>query len=42
MRRAYREVVALSKDEGGTLRTAAFQIGIDRVVEAARARGYLD
>ena len=42
MRRAYREVLALSKDEGGTLRTAAFQIGIERVVEAARARGYLD
>jgi glutamate dehydrogenase (NAD(P)+) len=42
MRRAYREVLALSKDEGGTLRTAAFQIGIGRVVEAARARGYLD
>jgi glutamate dehydrogenase (NAD(P)+) len=42
MRGAYREVNALSKDEGGTLRTAAFQIGIERVAEAATARGYLD
>jgi glutamate dehydrogenase (NAD(P)+) len=42
MRRAYREVVARTKDEDETsLRVAAYQTGIERVLEAARTRGYI-
>jgi glutamate dehydrogenase (NAD(P)+) len=42
MRRAYREVQARAKeDEGVPLRVAAFGLGIERVLEAARARGYV-
>ncbi|HVE69029.1 MAG TPA: Glu/Leu/Phe/Val dehydrogenase dimerization domain-containing protein [Solirubrobacteraceae bacterium] len=42
MRRAYREVVARAKeDDGVSLRVAAFQTGIERVLEAARTRGYV-
>ena len=42
MRRAYREVVARTKeDDGASLRVAAYEVGIERVVEAARTRGYL-
>jgi glutamate dehydrogenase (NAD(P)+) len=42
MRRAYREVVARSKSaEQLPLRVAAYQVGIERVVEAARLRGYI-
>jgi glutamate dehydrogenase (NAD(P)+) len=44
MRRAYREVVARSKEGGGEptpLRVAAYELGIERVVEAATTRGYI-
>ena len=41
MRRAYREVSARAKEEGLDLREAAFLVGIERVVEAARTRGYV-
>jgi glutamate dehydrogenase/leucine dehydrogenase len=42
MRRAYREVVARTKDdEESSLRVAAYQTGIERVLEAARTRGYI-
>ena len=42
MRRAFREVRARTKiDEPGPLRVAAYQVGIERVVEAARLRGYI-
>ena len=42
MRRAYREVVARTKEEEGVpLRVAAYELGIERVLEAARARGYV-
>lgn len=39
MRRAYGEVSARAEAEGGSLRIAAFALGIERVVEAARTRG---
>jgi glutamate dehydrogenase (NAD(P)+) len=42
MRRTYREVSARSREEGSTLRVAAYETGIERVLEAARMRGYLD
>jgi glutamate dehydrogenase (NAD(P)+) len=41
MRRAYREVSARSKEEGIDLREAAYLVGIERVVEAAQVRGYV-
>jgi len=41
MRRAYREVSARAKEEGIGLREAAYLVGIERVVEAARIRGYV-
>jgi glutamate dehydrogenase (NAD(P)+) len=41
MRRAYREVSARSKEEGIDLRESAYLVGIERVVEAARTRGYV-
>jgi glutamate dehydrogenase (NAD(P)+) len=41
MRRAYREVAARSKEEGLDLREGAYLVGIERVVEAARIRGYV-
>jgi glutamate dehydrogenase (NAD(P)+) len=41
MRRAYREVSARAKQENLPLREAAYLIGIERVVEAARTRGYV-
>jgi glutamate dehydrogenase (NAD(P)+) len=41
MRRAYREVSSRAKEEGLDLREAAFLVGIERVVEAARTRGYV-
>jgi glutamate dehydrogenase (NAD(P)+) len=41
MRRAYREVSARAKEEGLDLREAAYLVGIERVVEAARIRGYV-
>ena len=42
MRRAYREVAARAGEiEGTPLRVAAYQVGIERVLEAARMRGYI-
>jgi glutamate dehydrogenase (NAD(P)+) len=41
MRRAYREVNARARQDDVSLRTAAYEIGIERVVEAARTRGYV-
>ena len=42
MRRAYREVASRSREEGTTLRVAAYGTGIERVLEAARTRGYIE
>jgi glutamate dehydrogenase (NAD(P)+) len=41
MRRAYREVAARASEEEVPMRVAAYQTGIERVVEAARTRGYI-
>ncbi len=41
MRRAYREVRARAQQDDVSMRTAAFEVGIERVVEAARTRGYV-
>jgi glutamate dehydrogenase (NAD(P)+) len=41
MRRAYREVKEKADDRDVPLRPAAYELGIERVLEAARARGYL-
>jgi glutamate dehydrogenase/leucine dehydrogenase len=41
MRRAYREVNARAREDDVSLRTAAYEVGIERVVEAARVRGYV-
>jgi glutamate dehydrogenase (NAD(P)+) len=41
MRRAYRDVSARSKEERISLRDAAYLVGIERVVDASRARGYV-
>jgi glutamate dehydrogenase (NAD(P)+) len=41
MRRAYREVSARAKQEKLPLREASYLVGIERVVEASRTRGYV-
>ena len=41
MRRAYREVSTKAKEEGISLREAAFLVGLDRVVTASKMRGYV-
>jgi glutamate dehydrogenase (NAD(P)+) len=41
MRRAYREVKEKADERDVPLRPAAYELGIERVLEAARARGYL-
>jgi glutamate dehydrogenase (NAD(P)+) len=41
MRRAYREVSGRAKKESLPLREAAYLVGIERVVEASRTRGYI-
>jgi glutamate dehydrogenase (NAD(P)+) len=41
MRRAYREVSGRAREEGLPLRQAAYLVGLERVVEAARTRGYI-
>jgi glutamate dehydrogenase (NAD(P)+) len=41
MRRAYREVSSRAKEEGIPLRESAYLVGIERVVEASRTRGYV-
>ena len=42
MRKAYRDVSARAKEEGLNLREASYLVGIERVVEAARTRGYIE
>jgi glutamate dehydrogenase/leucine dehydrogenase len=42
MRKAYRDVSARAKEEGLDLREAAYLVGIERVVDAARTRGYIE
>jgi glutamate dehydrogenase (NAD(P)+) len=42
MRRAYREVAARAKRDEVSMRTAAYALGIERVLEAATVRGYFD
>jgi len=41
MRRAFREVDAAAKERSLSLREAAYQVGIERVVETAKLRGYI-
>jgi glutamate dehydrogenase (NAD(P)+) len=41
IRRAYQEVQARASENGLPLRVAAYTVGIDRVLEAARMRGYI-
>ena len=41
MRHAYREINAFAKKRDLPLRIAACELGIERVVEAARMRGYI-
>ena len=41
MRKAFREVAARAHASGIPLREAAFELGIERVVEAATVRGYI-
>ena len=41
MRRTYREVSARAQEDDVPLRVAAYQTGIERVVDAARTRGYI-
>jgi glutamate dehydrogenase (NAD(P)+) len=41
MRKAFREVTARAEESGESLRVAAFELGIERVVEAASTRGYI-
>ena len=41
MRRAYREVAGRAAEEEVSLRIAAYEQGIDRVLAAARTRGYI-
>jgi glutamate dehydrogenase/leucine dehydrogenase len=41
MRRAFREVDALAKEKGISLRHASYEVGIRRVLESAQLRGYI-
>jgi glutamate dehydrogenase (NAD(P)+) len=41
MRRTFREVAGKADEEGVPLRVAAYALGIERVLEAARIRGYV-
>jgi glutamate dehydrogenase (NAD(P)+) len=41
MRRAYRDVSSRSREERISLREASYLVGIERVVEASRTRGYV-
>jgi glutamate dehydrogenase (NAD(P)+) len=41
MRKAYRDVSGRAKEEKISLREAAYLVGIERVVEASRTRGYI-
>ena len=41
MRRAFQEVAARAEENGTPMRPAAYELGIERVVEAASTRGYI-
>jgi glutamate dehydrogenase/leucine dehydrogenase len=41
MRKAYREVSATAREQHLPLRIAAYELGIERVVDAAKTRGYI-
>ncbi|MGH2983759.1 MAG: Glu/Leu/Phe/Val family dehydrogenase [Solirubrobacterales bacterium] len=41
IRKAYRDVTARAKEERISLREAAYLVGIERVIEASRMRGYV-
>jgi glutamate dehydrogenase (NAD(P)+) len=41
MRRAYRECAARAREDDTPLRVASYELGIERVLEAARLRGYI-
>ena len=41
MRKSFREVSAQARESKQSLRVAAFHVGIERVVEASRTRGYI-
>ena len=41
LRKAYRDVAARAKEERISLRESAYLVGIERVVEASRTRGYV-
>jgi len=41
MRRAFREVHARAKADDVSMRVASYEVGMDRVIEAARTRGYM-
>jgi glutamate dehydrogenase (NAD(P)+) len=42
MRKAFREVSAKARETDVPMRVAAYELGIERVEEAARTRGYID
>ena len=41
MRRAFRETSERAQENGTPMRPAAYELGIERVVEAASTRGYI-
>jgi glutamate dehydrogenase/leucine dehydrogenase len=41
MRRAFRQVAARASERDVSMRVAAYELGIERMVEAATIRGYL-
>ena len=41
MRRAFREVADRARENSTPMRPAAYELGIERVVEAASTRGYI-
>ena len=41
IRRAYREVSSRAREDDVPMRVAAFELGIERVVDAASTRGYI-
>jgi glutamate dehydrogenase (NAD(P)+) len=41
MRKAFHEVAGRAQENGTPMRPAAYELGIDRVVEAASTRGYI-
>ena len=41
MRRAFREVADRAEENDTPMRPAAYELGIERVVEAASTRGYI-